>query len=233
MADTTKTGATTRMRHYRTESIVAGVLFITATGATMASQIIIAPMLGAPDVVGQVTDQRSLFVVGVMLELANALASAGIAIALYPIIWRCVQGLAVAYVGLRLIEASLGACAAIGLLMLLSGTDRALAVALHDWAFLLVLLVFSIGTLILYPVLFKFRLVPVVLSLWGLIGGLMLLVSVVLILFGRIEIGSGTDMVLSLPIWINEMALALWLIFRGFDLHRIPSTHISEGRYGH
>ena len=51
----------------------------------------------------------------------------------------------------------------------------------------------------------------------------MLLVSGLLILFGQIEIGSTTDTILSLPIWINEMALALWLIFRGVDMTKVKS----------
>ena len=84
--------------------------------------------------------------------------------------------------------------------------------------FLLVLIVFSCGTLLFYPLLFKYRLVPPVLSLWGLIGGSMLLVSCLLILFGQITMGGTTDLVLSLPIWINEMVLAVWLFLRGLDL---------------
>ena len=208
------------MQRYRTETIVAGVLFIIATTTTMAAQLIIAPMLAASDVVDHVANYRSLFNLGVLFELANALASVGIAIALYPVIWRCSQGLAVAYVGLRTIEASVGVVAVVGLLTLLSNGVSGVAVAFHDWAFLMVLFVFSIGTLILYPLLYTFRLVPVFLSIWGVIGGGMLLCSILLILFGRIEIGSTADMILSLPIWINEMVLALWLIVRGVNLHR-------------
>jgi len=208
------------MQRYRTETIIAGVLFIIATTATMAAQLIIAPMLGASDVADHVANNRSLFIFGVLFELANALASAGIAIAIYPVIWRCTQGLAVAYVGLRTIEASVGVVAAVGLLTVLSHGVSGVAVAFHDWAFLLVLFVFSIGTLILYPLLYTFRLVPVVLSLWGLIGGGMLLCSILLILFGRIEVGSTVELILSLPIWINEMVLALWLIIRGVNLQR-------------
>jgi len=62
------------------------------------------------------------------------------------------------------------------------------------------------------------------LSLWGVIGGLMLFVAFVLILSGRVEMGGGTDLKLSLPVWINEMALAPWLLVRGVDL-----THVGSG----
>lgn len=201
----------------------AGFLFITATAATMLSQILIEPFLQAPDVGSRVAEDRNLFVVSALLEIVNALASAGIAFALFPILRRCVEGLAVAYAGLRVIEAGLGIIATIGLLMLLApGTvDDASVVAGHDLAFLLLLLVFTIGTMVLYPILFKFRLVPRWLSIWGLVGGGMLFVSVLIILFGQIEIGSTLDTILSLPIWINEMVLALWLIVRGVDFTEV------------
>jgi hypothetical protein len=104
--------------------------------------------------------------------------------ALFPIIWRYTQGLAVAYLGLRVIEASLGMLAATGLIILLSPEGGMAGVAIHHWAFLMVLTVFSVSTLVLYPVLFIYRLVPVFLSVWGLVGGLMLLSSCMLILFG-------------------------------------------------
>lgn len=129
-------------RTHRTEGIVAGVLFITATAATMASQMIVAPILDAPDITSQIAEQRTAFTLGVILEFTNALASAGIAFALYPIIRRCAEGLAVAYLGLRILEASIGLFAASTLLALLSPIDPAVGLALHSWGFLLVLIVF-------------------------------------------------------------------------------------------
>lgn len=222
---------------FRNSAIVAGILFIVATSATMVSQIIIGPIIAEPDIVASVSASRSAFTLGVVLELANSLASAGIAIAMFPVLRRCIEGVAVGYVGFRVIEAALGIVAAIGLFSLLtlgesgfaagaSGSQdlSAFALAFHDWAFLLLLIVFSLSTLMLYPILFRFRLVPVFISLWGLIGGLMLLASNLLILFGPIEFGTTADTLLSLPIWINEMVLALWLIFKGFN----PSAILPE-----
>ncbi|MCP4074360.1 MAG: DUF4386 domain-containing protein [Hyphomicrobiales bacterium] len=211
------------MSKYRIETMVAGVLFITATAATMASQMIIAPMVATPNVQEFVIEHRTLFVLGVLLEIVNALASAGIAVAFFPILWNCARVLAPAYLTLRAIEASIGVAATIGLVLLLTSDSGAFAIEFHDLAFGLLLMVFSVSTLILYPALFRFRLVPAVLSIWGLVGGLMLLVSGLLILLGQIDFGSTTDTILSLPIWINEMALALWLIFRGVDLTKTGS----------
>ncbi|SMX46091.1 hypothetical protein [Actibacterium lipolyticum] len=71
-----------------------------------------------------------------------------------------------------------------GLLLLLSPNMGEIGLVWHHRAFLLLLLVFSTSTWGLYPVLFVFRLLPRVLSVWGLIGGLMPAVSVLLIFRG-------------------------------------------------
>jgi len=154
------------MRDYRVEAIIAGILFIAATGATMASQMIITPILASPDVAEYVIAHRPVFVLGIVLEIVNALASAGIAVAFFPILWHCARILAPAYGSLRAIEASMGVVAAIGFLLLLTPTGGAFAIEFHDAAFSLVLIVFSVSTLILYPALFRFRLVPTILSIW-------------------------------------------------------------------
>ena len=211
--------------NHRNCARIAGLLFITATAATMLSQILLEPFLQAPDVIVSVAENRDLFVFSALLEVVNALASAGISFAFFPILRRCVEGLAVAYVGLRSIEAGLGIVATIGILMLGAPgiTQHALTIAGHDLAFLMLLLVFTVGTMVLYPLLFIYNLVPRWLSIWGFVGGVIFFSSVLMIIFGRIEMGSTLDTILSLPIWINEMVLALWLIVRGVDFSSITS----------
>ncbi|MEH6647583.1 DUF4386 domain-containing protein [Sulfitobacter sp.] len=191
------------------------IQLVDQTTATMAGFALTNPILGGTDVAGQVAKQRSWIIIGVILEITNALASAGIAMALFPIIWRYTQGLAVTYLRLRVIEAGLGVVAVTGLLILLSPKNGVVGVTIHDSAFLLVLTLFSVGTLVLYPVL---------MSVWGLIGGMMLLLSCMLILFGWIDSGSKIDTLLSLPIWLNEMALAIWLLLWGVDLSLAPKS---------
>lgn len=196
---------------------IAAVLFVAATASTMASQIIVEQL---PDSATGIVAQQDLLSLAVVFEIVNGLASAGIALALYPVLRHLSELMATGYLGLRIVEGALGVAAAASL-MLIAVPDQntsTLAATHHDAMFLLVLIVFSCGTFCFYPLLFKYRIVPRLLSLWGLIGGLMLLISCTLILFGRIEVGGTTDLVLSLPIWINEMVLAAWLFLRGFDL---------------
>ncbi len=204
---------------------LVGVLFIAATSATMISQIIMEPLVADASFASTINDHRQTLAFATVFEIINALASAGIAIALYPLLQRGAELPAAGYLGMRLIEGAVGVCAALGLVMLLHVEEPLAQVVLsmHDWLFLYVLIVFSVGTFLLYTMLFNFGLVPKVLAVWGLIGGAMLLISCLSLLFGWIEMGGTTDLLLSLPIWINEMALAVWLIVKGFDLSHFES----------
>lgn len=196
---------------------IAAVLFIVATASTMAGQII---MEQVSDTATGFAAPKDLFALAVVFEIANGLASAGIALAFYSVLRRVSELSATGYLGLRIVEGALGVAAAAGLMIfnVQELGPTAWALDYHDATFLLVLIVFSCGTFCFYPVLFRYRLVPRFLSLWGMLGGLLLLISCLLILFGRIEIGGTADLVLSLPIWINEMVLAAWLLARGVDL---------------
>ena len=89
---------------------IAGILFITATASTMAAQIVLAPLLDAPQVAND--PQTSLVASALLLEITNALASAGIAIALFPVLRRCAELAATGYLGLRIIEGAAGVAVA-------------------------------------------------------------------------------------------------------------------------
>ena len=203
----------------RQNARLAGVLFIAATTATSGSQLLMQPILADAFIVAAIQSSSTTFALAIMLELVNALASTGIAIALFVILNACSKTSAIGYLGLRTIEGALGIVAAAALLAVFTDPEATgLLVALHDTAFLMVLLVFSVSTCVLYPMLWRFHLVPTWLSVWGMIGGGLLMISVVMIIFGQHAVGSTADVILSLPIAVNEMALAVWLIVRGVDV---------------
>ncbi|MEM8831707.1 MAG: DUF4386 domain-containing protein [Cyanobacteria bacterium P01_G01_bin.19] len=221
------------MNENRKTAIIVGILFITATLAISISQVILNPILETPDFLVDIRANGNQFVQGVLLELINALASVGIAIAIFPVLKKSSERIAIGYVSFRTIEASIGVVAATKLLSLLtlSQTDTiagnsitsdsnnlsAYLLAAHDWTFLLLLLVFSLGALLLYPVLYNSQLVPRFISIWGFVGAIILLTANLLILFGYTNINSAIDNFLSLPIGLNEMVLAVWLIAKGFN----------------
>ncbi len=211
----------------RSAAVAAGVLFITATAATVAAQALLDPILEArgelhPGLTGNLR-------LATVFEMLNALASAGIAIALFPILTRHAAGAAIGYVSIRAIEGCLGMIAAVSLISLTTLEPAAAASSApqlmnaHHWTFLAVLIVFSLSTFILYPTLYRFAIVPAWLSLWGLTGGVLLTASLGLIMFGVIDAHGTIDTVLSIPIAVNEMALALWLIFKGVGADKVKA----------
>jgi hypothetical protein len=226
---------------YRKNAVVVGILFIVATAAPLASAPFLSSM-NASNYITEMSASQTLVTTGALLELIMALAIPAIAIALYPILRRQSESLAVGYVGIRIIEGVLFiAIAATSLMSLLTlsqdyvqagaasqaiySTVGGLLVAAHDWAYLASgAFVFSISALILNYVLYRSRLVPRFISVWGLIGAALFLAGGVLLMFGVAEEDSLIGNAAFIPIAVNEMVLAVWLIARGFSRSAIAGS---------
>jgi hypothetical protein len=216
----------------RKTAVIVGVLFITATAANLLSTSLTRSLVDAPDYLRSLSASGDQILVGALLALIAALASASIAIALYPVLQRCNAGLALGSVGFRLIEGVFYIVDIIGLLLLLTlsqafvkagtpgdsyfQTVGTLIQAGREWAnFVVGVSAFSLGALMYYAVLYQSRLIPRWLAGWGVLGAVCSLVAAVSILFGLTPY-SLPMIVLILPIAIQEMALAIWLIVKGF-----------------
>ena len=69
-----------------------------------------------------------------------------------------------------------------------------------------------------YYALFRAKLVPRWLSGWGLLAAVPYFISGMLGLFALLSPMSTLQMVLVLPLAVQEMVLAVWLIVKGFNL---------------
>jgi len=87
----------------------------------------------------------------------------------------------------------------------------------HDQIGHVATIVFILGALMFYYVLYQSKLVPRWLSGWGLLAAIPYFVSGVSGLFALLSPMSTTQMVLVLPLAVQEMVLAVWLIFKGFN----------------
>jgi hypothetical protein len=74
----------------------------------------------------------------------------------------------------------------------------------------------ALRALMLYWMLYRSSVVPRVLSVWGLIGAAVLLVGVLLVLFGVASESVVVQAIVNAPIALNELALAVWLLAKGF-----------------
>lgn len=82
--------------------------------------------------------------------------------------------------------------------------------------------VFSIGAIIIYYVFYKTKLIPTWLSLWGLIGSVLYIATPILFMFGLdLEF-------LQIPLGVQEMIMAGWLIVKGFNSSAFDSLMIKR-----
>jgi hypothetical protein len=78
-------------------------------------------------------------------------------------------------------------------------------------------LAFYTGATLYYLIFYRSQLIPRWLSAWGLAGTALGLTAGLQVFFQSIAVLSGPQVVLNLPIGVQEMILAVWLIVKGFS----------------
>jgi len=228
------------MNTYRKTAIIVGVLFLLGF-AGVFGPVIVKPILDDPSYLIKIFENKNQVMVGALFQLIMAFACAGIAIGLYPILKKHNESLALGAVGFRIIENVFQIVAALGLLSLLTlsqesakadalaasafQTVGALLLAVRFWAGLVLAhFGFGLGALMYYYVFYQSKLIPRWLSGWGLIAITLHLVGVFLTMFTQIDPFSTTPtLLLSMPIGLQELTLAVWLIVKGFNPSAIAS----------
>ena len=101
-----------------------------------------------------------------------------------------------------------------------------LLLALHGWSIWMgTLIFFGLGSVTLNYLLYQSKLVPRFLSVWGLIGAALILLYGLVNLFSLdpLNMLSSILTILALPIAVQEMVFAVWLIVKGFNPAAIAS----------
>ncbi|WP_327304898.1 DUF4386 domain-containing protein [Streptomyces sp. NBC_01298] len=217
----------------RRTAVAAGSLFLLTEVAAIAGAALYRPLLGAADgSLAPGADTRALL--GALCEVVLVVAVAGTGAALFPVLRRRGEGLALGYAFGRLLEAAVivgGIVAVLALVTLrreagaADGADAAL-VALHAWTFLLgPNIALGLNTVLLAYVAYRARLVPRFIAVLGLIGGPLICASAVAVMFGAYDQLSPAGAAAALPVFAWELSLAGWLIARGFG----PGTGAGAG----
>jgi len=212
-------------------SIAAKALFVSGVGGSF-SQLSFTP--------GGI-NETSVHA-GLILEFLLIVTNIGTAVVLYPIVKRQSEGLAMGYVGARIMESAFILVGLMSIASLLSVNEAlvgassaeasALAaqggslVATYDWAFLFgpgLVVGFGNG-LILGYLMYRSGLLPRRMAMFGLVGGPMLILSFGLILFGVYENGSGPAFLLALPEIIWELSIGIYCAWKGFKPSPITRT---------
>jgi hypothetical protein len=219
------------MNPLRRTAFVAGLLFvITFVASIPAALALYTVVLDHPNyIVGAGADSR--IALGALLEMILIVANIGTAVVLFPILKRQNESLALGYVTARVMES---AFIAVGILSLLAvvtlrqdagaaGGDSLVMdgrslVAIHDWTFLLGPgWVVGVGNgLLLGYLMYRSGLVPRGMAMLGLIGGPLIIASGTGVLFDVFESGSGPQVIATVPEFLWELSLGIYLIVKGF-----------------
>jgi hypothetical protein len=220
---------------YRKTAVIVGVLYIIGTVAGVLSMFVTGVPLDAPDYLNTVASNASQVGLRALLVLVMGLPLAMVPALMFPILKRQNEALAVGYVIFRgALETITYIATALCWLLLVviarqyaeSGATVAaqfsslgiLVIKARDPIIAVQDIVFSLGALMFYYLLYQTRLIPRWLSGWGLIGAI--LYGAV----GLIYVFTGTTLVIVLmPLALQEMVMAIWLIVKGFNPSAIAS----------
>lgn len=220
------------MASERTAARIAGIFFV-ITFISIATLPLYDQVLNHHHfIVGGGGDLR--VELGALCDLITLIAGIGTAVALYPVLRRQSEGLALGYVTVRVVESALIAVGIVCLLAVVTlrkdlagaaGTNHASLilngrslVAVHNATFLLgPAFCAAIGNgLMLGYMMFRSGLVPRRFAQFGMAAGSLALVTAVLVLFGAYKQVSGTSGILTFPEAAWELSLGIYLIAKGF-----------------
>ncbi len=224
--------------HPQTTARITGVLFIITFITAIPALLLFDPVLKDSGYITGAGADTQIFL-GATLELLLIIANIGTALALFPILKRQNEGLALGYVTARVVECIFIAVGILSVLAVVTlrqdapGSDAGALVvvgkalvAIKDWTFLLGPgFVVGVGNgLMLGYLMYRSGLVPRPMSLLGVIGGPLVCASGIAEMFGVIELGSVWQFIATIPEIAWELSLGIYLTIKGFK----PSPIIAE-----
>jgi hypothetical protein len=213
----------------RKTALVAGVLYLVTFIAGIPPSFLYDPLLKDPSQALSVGSNDQILL-GAFLDLVTAMAGIGTAVALFSVIKRQHEGAALGFVTTRVIEGAVIFMAALSMLAMVTlrqvapgSTDPATValgetlVGVRNWAHLLGPgLMPPFNALLLGYVFYRSGLVPRWMPTLGLIGAPLLFSSSIGIMFGVNSSMSAWTGIATLPIFVWELSIGLYMTFKGF-----------------
>lgn len=215
------------MTSMRRTALVAGVLYLITFISSIPAVLLLEPVLTNPDyILGAGPDGQVRL--GALLDIVNALACIGTAVALYSVVKRQHEGFALGFVTARVFEAAVLMIGPVSVLAIVTLRGSAAAdpaslvtagqslVAVRDWSFALGSGVPALNAVLLGWLLYRSRLVPRAIPLVGLLGAPLFTSWIVAYVLGFTETGTAWHTIGVAPMFVWELSLGLWMTFKGF-----------------
>ena len=223
------TGRRAPMPPARRAAFFGGLFYLITFVSSIPAVFLLRPLLNDPHyIISSGADTQ--VVSGTVLDLVNALTAVGSAVALFPVMKRVSESMALGFVTTRMFEAAVIAIGVVSLLTVVTlrqpaatGVEahslvmtQSALVAAYNWVFLIgPNLMPAVNGLLLGTLMYKSGLVPKAIPALGLVGGPLLLAVTLASMFGLTHHGSAW-WVVAAPIAFWELFLGLYLTFKGF-----------------
>ena len=224
------------MNSHRNAARMFGIFFIIAFLSYGTGSALIASVTDTPDFLSNVYANNTTIVIGAMLiALVHTFVNIGLPVIMLPILKPFNNNSAYGYLSLGIASTTVAVIGAIFLLLLIpladeyvttnfaaTGYFETTGIVLEmggAYAYQIAMAIWGLGGLLFVSVLYRSKLVPRLLSVWGIIGYIVFVSGTILELFGY-----PVGVYLALPGGLFELSLSVWLIAKGFNSAAIASV---------
>ena len=222
----------------RKTALVAGILYLITYASSIPAALLLGSTLDTPGYILGAGADGQVRLAG-LLDIVNGLTAFGTAVALYSVVKRQHEGFAIGFVASRLFEAAILFVGVLSVITIanLRETGAASAdpaalgavgtslVALYKTSFVLGTGIPALNAAILGWLLYRSGLVPRVIPVIGLIGAPLFTSWIIGYIFGITEGGTPWHAIGVAPIFIWELALGLWMTFKGFNRDAVAKLY--------
>ena len=216
------------MHTYRTTANVVGVVYLAGMVVGIGGNILIQSILGVPNHLAAISTNSMTVVIGAILWLLAVVGDAAHGVLMFPVLKQHSERMAIGYLAARIVDAIFIAVMVLLVLIQIplgseylkaAATDASYLQALSTvfaqaqlYAYDLSFITLGISGLMLNYTLYRAKLVPRWLAIWGLLGYAIILCGMV-----SAVLGSGLGDLSSIVGGLWEVVVGVWLIVKGFN----------------
>jgi hypothetical protein len=222
---------------YRTTATVVGILYLAGMVIGIGGNILIQSILGTPDHLSTISSNSMKLAIGAMLWLMTVGGDAAHGVLMFPVLKQQNEGIAVGYLGSRIIDAIfIGIHVLFVLIQIPIGNEYLKAgvndtfslqamstvfIMLNLYAYQIGMIFVGLAGLILCYSFYRSKLVPQFVAVWGFVGYATILCGSVLEV-----LGFDLHLIHTIPGGLWELFIGLWLIVKGFNSSPIALTSV-------
>ena len=228
-----------RVNKFRTTASVVGIVYLLGFVVGIAGEMMIQSVIGVPNHLSTVTAGSLTLAIGAVLWLMAVIGDAAHGVLMFPILKQHSERLAIGYLAARILDAAFIAIMVLFLLFQIPlGSEylktaaagapylqalSTVTVQASQYAYAIGMSTLGVSGLMLCYVLYKTKLVPRFLAVWGIIGYAVIFVGMI----SQI-LGSSLGLMSSLPGGLWEIFMGGWLIAKGFNASAFLSRPVQR-----